>query len=79
MDVPRRKHLRATVRSFDADEGWGVLDEPGSPGGVFVSFGAIQAEGYKTLTPGQVVVANIEGPLAFDQDGYHYRATGVHP
>jgi hypothetical protein len=49
------------------------------PGGAFVHFSAIEADGYKTLNQGQKVDARIEGPLPFDQDGYRYRATAVWP
>jgi len=30
-----------TVREYDADEGWGVIDAPSVPGGCWVHFSAI--------------------------------------
>ena len=72
--------IHATVEWWSEEEGWGALaalDE--APGGIFVHFSAIQAEGYKTLRAGQKVDATIEGPLPFDQDGYRYRAESVWP
>jgi CspA family cold shock protein len=71
---------QATVEWWSDEEGWGALAESDdTPGGVFVHFSAIQAEGYKTLRAGQKVDALIEGPLPFDQDGYRYRAISVWP
>jgi len=77
--VPKPR-VTATVEWWSDTEGWGALTEsPEFPGGVFVSFSAIQADGYRTLRPGQVVQARVEGPLDFDQDGYRYRATAIWP
>jgi CspA family cold shock protein len=79
--VPRpdgRTH--ATVEWWSDEEGWGALAESDdTPGGVFVHFSAIQADGYKKLRAGQKVDALIEGPLPFNQDGYRYRAISVWP
>ena len=70
----------ATADWWRDDEGWGALtDSEEVPGGAFVHFSAIQAEGYRALRPGQKVDATIEGPLPFDQGGYRYRATAVWP
>ena len=62
------------VRAFDADEGWGVIDGPGFPGGCWVHFSVLAMEGYRTLVPGQRVSFRAE---AADQDGYAYRAVKV--
>jgi cold shock protein len=70
---------RATVRWFNYPEGWGVLDAPEAPGGAFVHYSDIDADGYRTLRAGQVVEVEIEGPLSFLQDGYRYRAIRVVP
>jgi hypothetical protein len=45
------------------------------PGRAFVHFSAIQTdpEAYRKLRPRQRVDAVIEGPLAFEQDGYRPR------
>lgn len=69
----------ATVRWFSNEEGWGVLDAPEAPGGIFVHFSAIETDGYKTLREGQEVEIELEGPLSFDQDGCRYRALTARP
>jgi CspA family cold shock protein len=77
--VPKPR-VTVTVERWSDEEGWGALAESDDmPGGAFVHFSAIQAEGYKTLRAGQKVEARIEGPLDFDLDGYRYRATAVWP
>jgi len=63
-----------TVCSFNADEGWGVLDAPDTPGGCWVHFSAIVGPGYRSLAAGELVRFRAERA---DQDGYAYRATKV--
>jgi CspA family cold shock protein len=63
-----------SVRTFDADEGWGVIDGPDVPGGCWVHFSAIAMEGYRELAPGQQVSFRAE---AARQDGFDYRAVKV--
>lgn len=63
-----------TVRIFDADEGWGVLDGPDVPGGCWVHFSALAADGYRELIPGRHVSFRAE---AASQDGFAYRAVKV--
>jgi CspA family cold shock protein len=63
-----------SVRSYDADEGWGVIDGPDVPGGCWVHFSAVAADGYRELRPGQRVSFRAE---AVDQDGFGYRAVKV--
>ncbi|MBB2948802.1 CspA family cold shock protein [Actinoplanes lutulentus] len=63
-----------TVRAFNADEGWGIIDGPDVPGGCWVSFSAIVMDGYRELTPGQRVSFRAEPA---DQDGFAYRALKV--
>jgi CspA family cold shock protein len=65
-----------TVREFHADEGWGVLDGVDVPGGCWVSFAAVQKQGYRSLTAGQAVRFIAERA---NQDGYGYRAVKVWP
>jgi CspA family cold shock protein len=65
---------QGTVREYDTEAGWGVLDSPDTPGGCWVHFSAIQAGGYRALTAGDPVSFEWE---AADQDGYAYRATRV--
>jgi CspA family cold shock protein len=62
------------VRSFDAGEGWGVLDGPDVPGGCWVHFSAIAMIGYRELAAGQTVSFHAE---AADQDGFAFRAVKV--
>jgi cold shock protein len=63
-----------SVRSFDADEGWGVIDGPGVPGGCWVHFSAIAGDGYRQLQVGQRVAFHAE---ATSQDGFAFRAVKV--
>jgi cold shock protein len=63
-----------TVRSFDADEGRGVIDGPDVPGGCWVHFSVIAADGYRQLSAGQQVWFRSE-PAS--QDGFTFRAVKV--
>jgi len=63
-----------SVRSFNADEGWGVIDGPDVPGGCWVHFSAIAADGYRQLWAGQRVVFHA---VAASQDGFAFRAVKV--
>jgi CspA family cold shock protein len=63
-----------SVRTFDAGEGWGVIDGPDVPGGCWVHFSAVAGSGYRELTPGRPVVFRWE---AADQDGFAFRAVRV--
>ncbi|MFF3911469.1 cold-shock protein [Streptomyces sp. NPDC001848] len=70
--------VTATVREWDDEEGWGVLDSPETPGGCFGHYSHIQATGFRTLSPGQQVDLTWEAP-GFKQDGYDYRAVSIVP
>jgi cold shock protein len=63
----------ATVREWHDQEGWGVLDAPGCPGGAWVPFSVITGDGHRTFDPGEWVRADI-APVK--QDGYDFRAEG---
>src|SRR4051812_10864714 len=63
-----------SVRTFNADEGWGVIDGPDVPGGCWVHFSAIAMDGYRELARGQRVSFRAE---AASQDGFAYRAVKV--
>jgi cold shock protein len=63
-----------SVRSFDADEGWGVIDGPDVPGGCWVHFSAIAVDGYRQLSAGQRVSFHAE---AARQGGFSFRAVKV--
>jgi CspA family cold shock protein len=60
-----------SVRTFDADEGWGVIDGPDVPGGCWVHFSALAMQGHRKLAAGQRVFFRAE-PVS--QDGFAYRA-----
>ena len=77
--------VRAVVREWHEDLGWGVLDSPETPGGCWTHCAVIETrrvasshEGevneYKSLSEGDVVDLGWETP---GQDGFRYRATGV--
>ena len=53
----RKNRVHGTVRWFDVEEGWGILDSPGVPGGCFVHFSNIVGVGYWDLDDGQEVSA----------------------
>jgi len=67
-----------TVKWFDADEGWGVIEAAEVPGGCFVHFSNVETAGYRQLHAGQQVHFTFEQP-GFLQDGYSYRALAVWP
>ncbi len=64
------------VREWNDDEGYGVIDSPGPPGGCWVHFSNIVKDGYRSLAAGDLVAFNCE---AGQQDGYDYRAILVWP
>lgn len=77
--------VRAEVREWHEDHGWGVLDSPETPGGCWTHYATIETrrvasghEGevyeYKVLSQGDVVDLEWEAP---GQDGFGYRATVV--
>lgn len=71
-----RGTTRGTTREWSAEEGWGVIDSPQTPGGCWTHFSVIQAEGYHALSAGQEVELEWDSP---GQDGYPFRAVRVHP
>jgi CspA family cold shock protein len=62
------------VRQWSADEGWGVIDSPATPGGCWAHFSSVRATGYRELQPGDAVTLEFETGR---QDGYAYRAVTV--
>ncbi|WP_405166823.1 cold shock domain-containing protein [Nocardia sp. NBC_01499] len=52
--------VRGTVRWFDTAKGFGFLESPEYPDGVFVEYSSIDSPGFKTLTTGQPVVFTCE-------------------
>ncbi|MCF1428743.1 MAG: cold-shock protein [Shewanella sp.] len=59
--------VTGTVKWFNADKGFGFIEQPGGPD-VFVHFRAIQNDGFKTLDEGQKVSFTVtqgqKGPQA---------------
>ncbi len=68
--------VRGTVRSWDAEQGWGVVDSSQTPGGCWVSASAVVMPGAAALVPGSGVELTW---VDADQDGYLYRALSVRP
>ena len=67
---------RGTVRLWHDEEGWGVVDSAGTPGGCWAHFSAVLVEGYRALHAGQEVAFDPEAP---GQDGFAYRALRIRP
>lgn len=65
---------RATVRMWDDEQGWGVLDSDATPGGCWTHFAALDFAGYRSLSVGQQVWLTAESS---GQDGYPWRAVRV--
>ena len=52
-----------TVKWFNAEKGYGFISQDEGQPDVFVHFSAIQSNGYKSLTEGQVVEFEVtDGP-----------------
>jgi cold shock protein len=66
--------VAATVRTWHADEGWGVLDSDATPGGCWTHFSALDLDGDRSLSPGDQVLLVAESP---GQDGFPWRAVRV--
>ena len=66
----------ATIRSWNADEGWGVIDSVRCPGGCWAHFSAAAVAGESDFAPRQPLLLEWEPA---DQDGYAYRAVRFWP
>lgn len=71
--------VRGTVRFWREEKGWGVIDSALTPGGCWTHFSFIEADGYKTLRPGQEVHLDWEVPAQGNYEGYPFFATPVVP
>lgn len=67
---------RGTVRVWHAEQGWGVLDSPSTPGGCWAHYSAVLVPGHRALDAGAAVEFAFE---AAEQDGYAFRAVEVRP
>jgi CspA family cold shock protein len=60
--------MLGTVKWFNAEKGFGFIEQEGGGEDVFVHFSSIQSQGYKSLDEGQKVQFDIEkgqrGPQA---------------
>ncbi|MCL1802365.1 MAG: cold-shock protein [Eubacteriaceae bacterium] len=52
--------MQGTVKWFNADKGYGFIQNDDGSDDVFVHFSSIMTEGYKTLSEGQRVSFDIE-------------------
>jgi CspA family cold shock protein len=67
---------QGTVREWNSDEGFGVVDSSDTPGGCWAHFSDLVMDGYRSLTAGDHVTFTYE---AVPQDGFDYRAISVWP
>jgi CspA family cold shock protein len=58
---------QGVVKWFNASKGYGFIQRQ-SGEDVFVHFSAIQMDGYKTLTEGQTVEFEFQGPKGFQAE-----------
>lgn len=65
-----------TVREWNDDDGWGVVDSAETPGGCWVHFSHVRVAGLGTLTAATPVHLDWEPA---HQDGFAFRATRVGP
>lgn len=61
-----------TVRIWNDEQGWGIIDAPETPGGCWTHFSHLAMDGYRSLPAGQKV--HLEWEEA-QQDGFSFRAT----
>ncbi|HWS39623.1 MAG TPA: cold shock domain-containing protein [Actinoplanes sp.] len=68
--------VRGTVRFWNEDDGWGVIDSPETPGGCWAIFGSAAMAGYVVFRAGDEVALEWEAP---GQDGWPFRAVRFWP
>ena len=68
--------VQATVRQWDEDEGWGIIDSEETPGGCWANFSVIEMPGYRFLTAGDSVTLEWE---VGEQEGFDYVAVRITP
>jgi cold shock CspA family protein len=69
---------RGTVKSFNDEEGWGVLASDEGPVDMWVHFSHVEGRGYRELRAGQHVDVDWE-QYPPGRDRYVYRARRVRP
>ncbi|TDK26390.1 cold shock domain-containing protein [Arthrobacter crusticola] len=62
------------VSYWSAEEGWGVISSPETPGGCWVHFSAAAESGFRDLEEGQLLEMDYE---RVEKDGYRFYATRV--
>jgi len=70
--IKEREQIMAqgTVKWFNAEKGFGFIDQDGDGPDVFVHYSAIQSDGYKSLDENQRVEFDItQGPKGPQADG----------
>ncbi|QDQ92725.1 cold shock domain-containing protein [Rhodococcus sp. WB9] len=67
---------KGIVRSWNHDEGWGVIDSVETPGGCWIHYGKVAVERFRGLVPGQQLELEFEN---LGQDGFDYRAVRAWP
>ena len=65
-----------TVRYWNDDEGFGVLDSADTPGGCWAHFSVVVIDGFRSLAAGDLIAFEFEPA---QQDGYSFRASQVWP
>lgn len=70
----RVRDAKGTVKSWNAEEGWGILISPDAPGEVWAHFSAIEGTGFRELHDGEPVTFRYRRGI---QDGYSYVAVSV--
>jgi CspA family cold shock protein len=73
-----KDRIPGSVRWFDGEEGWGIIDSPEVPGGCFVHFSNIVGVGYRNLEDGEEVAFTFKD-AEFKQDGCDFLALQVWP
>lgn len=68
------KPVHGVIRAWNAEDGWGIIDAPETPGGCWAHFSALQVDGFRTAQAEQRVTFTFERA---QQDGFSYRAVEV--
>ncbi len=79
LGISSRWLVSGIVDRWNEQEQWGVLTSPEIPGEVWADASMLAQEGRTTLTPGDSVVIEAEGPLSDEHEGFRYRGITIHP